>query len=411
MAPSRNDRTDSAEDIAALMEEILVDYGEDEQLWAFLQAFEDSVSLPADAFVVGEPVAITKIDYDGNVRRGLTASCREETGTKHVMALSDVVFSEDTEAARHVAAYRKWLGLEPLPKTASPVASREKHHKVADEDVDLSGPVKLIVLWIKEPTARCRIPGTERHITLRTARVGSLLPGEMVTVRPQKFWRYAGHPYLSGEIESHHIDVPLLGLTPLRLYERGMWNPAAEYWGEPNDFLSEWAVPIIACGPRPTFEMEQVLPGRTSSGTFDDPIMQSIELKEAGDLGEARRILTEVLSSELRCLDAHAHLGNMSFDVLPKDSIRHYEMGLRIGELSLGKDFDGLLPWGWIDNRPYLRCLHGYGLCLWRLERLREAEQIFQRMLWLNPSDNQGARFLLADLKSGKPWEAAYSKS
>jgi hypothetical protein len=27
--------------------------------------------------------------------------------------------------------------------------------------------------------------------------------------------------------------------------------------------------------------------------------------------------------------------------------------------------FDGVLPWGQIDNRPFLRCMHGFGLCLW----------------------------------------------
>jgi hypothetical protein len=60
--------------------------------------------------------------------------------------------------------------------------------------------------------------------------------------------------------------------------------------------------------------------------------------------------------------------------------------------------------WGWIDNRPFLRCLHGYGLCLWRLDRVEEAARVFGRMLWLNPSDNQGVRFLIDDIATGRPW-------
>jgi Flp pilus assembly protein TadD len=78
-----------------------------------------------------------------------------------------------------------------------------------------------------------------------------------------------------------------------------------------------------------------------------------------------------------------------------------------IGALSLGDSFEGLLPWGFIDNRPFLRCLHGYGLCLWRLGRGEEAEAVFNRMLWLNPSDNQGARFLLAAVRDGEEWKAS----
>jgi len=76
-----------------------------------------------------------------------------------------------------------------------------------------------------------------------------------------------------------------------------------------------------------------------------------------------------------------------------------------IGELSLPPDFNGLLPWGHIDNRPFLRCLHGYGLSLWRLSRLDEAERVFERMLGLNPTDNQGARFLIDEVRAKTAWE------
>ena len=89
--------------------------GDDEKLWAFRQAFEDDAPLPSDGFVIGEPVSVTEIDYDGNERRGLTARCRREDGAEHVVAAADVVFPQGSRGARHVAAYRKWLGLDPYP--------------------------------------------------------------------------------------------------------------------------------------------------------------------------------------------------------------------------------------------------------------------------------------------------------
>ncbi len=49
--------------------------------------------------------------------------------------------------------------------------------------------------------------------------------------------------------------------------------------------------------------------------------------------------------------------------------------------------------------------MKGYGLCLWRLGRFDEAERVFEKMLWLNPSDNQGVRFLLEDVRARKAWE------
>ncbi len=86
----RDDR--SLADLDELIEEITVDSGgDDEALWAFRQAFEDHVALPSDGFVIGEPVSVIEFDYDGNERRGLTARCRREDGSEHVVAASDVV--------------------------------------------------------------------------------------------------------------------------------------------------------------------------------------------------------------------------------------------------------------------------------------------------------------------------------
>jgi hypothetical protein len=49
--------------------------------------------------------------------------------------------------------------------------------------------------------------------------------------------------------------------------------------------------------------------------------------------------------------------------------------------------------------------MHGYGLCLWRLGRFWEAKGIFERMLWMNPSDNQGVRFVLPQVRTKRVWE------
>jgi len=233
-----------------------------------------------------------------------------------------------------------------------------------------------------------------------------VVPGEIVTVKPRKQWTYAGHPYLSGEIESTRLEVRALGLVPLRLEKVGTWDPKEHYWGEENEPIEEWAKPIIARGPRPEFEMEQVLPGQDPDDPFADPITESNDLKDAGERVEAHRILMELCPADLRCLDAHAHLGNFVFDHSPEEAIRHYEVGLRIGELSLGNGFEGVLLWGHVDNRPFLRCMHGYGLCLWRLGRHDEAGRVFERMLWLNPSDNQGVRCVVEEVGAGKAWEA-----
>ena len=264
-----------------------------------------------------------------------------------------------------------------------------------------------MVLSVKQKAARCRLLGSGGEITLRATRLWDVVPGEIAVVQPHKQWTYAGNPYLSGEIESKRLDVGALDLVPLKLETRGVWDPAQEYWGEEGEPIAKWAKPIIARGRRPEFEMEQVLPGMDPDDPDPDadPIGQAVDRNDAGDREGAYKILMDLCQADLRCLDAHAHLGNMVFDGRPEDAIRHYEVGFRIGELSLGKHFDGVLPWGWIDNRPFLRCMHGFGLCLWRLGRFEEAGRVFDRMLWLNPSDNQGVRFLVSDVGAGIAWE------
>jgi hypothetical protein len=398
-------------DLDSLIDEIIVDaYGEDEQLWAFRQAIEDEVDLPADAFVIGEPVSVLRIDYEGNPLRGLHAVCRKQDGVEHVVAFVDVSFPDGTRAARYHAAYRQWLGLEPVACVHERKLQKPKRHKAVNDDINADRPVDLIVLSVKKQAGRCRLLGSERELTLRCRGMWNQVPGEIIRVRVGKQWRYAGHPYLSGEIEARRIDIPALGLVPLRLEECGMWDPEEEYWGEEGEPIPDWALPIIDRGQRPLFEMEQVIPGADPEDPFDDPITRSNDLKTAGDFGEARRILMDLTASDLRCLDAHCHLGNLVFDHWPEDALRHYAIGKAIGELSLGEDFDGVLSWGLIDNRPYIRCLYGYGLCRWRLGDSKEAGGIFERLLWLSPSDNLGARFLLEDVEVGKSWEAQYGR-
>jgi hypothetical protein len=259
---------------------------------------------------------------------------------------------------------------------------------------------------VKQKAARCRLRESAHTVTLRAGRLWDVVPGEIAVVRPRKHGSYADNPYLSGEIESTRIDVQALGLAPLKLEERGRWDPAEHYWGEEGEPIENWAKPIIAWGSRMEFEMQQVLPGADAEDPFSDPIIESNDRTDGGDIEGANKILMDLCQADLRCLDAHAHLGNLVFDHWPKLAIRHYGVGFRIGELSFGESFDGLLPWGWIDNRPFLRCMNGFGLCLWRLSRFEEAENIFKRMLWLNPSDNQGVRFLIDDVCAGVAWQS-----
>lgn len=257
--------------------------------------------------------------------------------------------------------------------------------------------VDVIILQGTSKGAWCRRVGQAEKISLATG-IEKVVPGETWTVKVKKAWRFGGQ-FLSGDVVGKRIDVGALGLKKLRLEDYGPWDPETNFYREPGGKLPAWAVPIVERGVRTSFEM-QVTADRY------EWLDRAIDLRDAGDWGGARELLMKLLGKDLRALDAHAHLGNWAFEgkYFDKDAIRHFEVGVRIGEHSLGADFDGVLPWGLIDNRPFLRCLHGYALCLWRMGDFEAAARELERLLWLNPDDNQGARYCLEDVKGGRAW-------
>ena len=163
-------------------------------------------------------------------------------------------------------------------------------------------------------------------------------------------------------------------------------------------------VEVIAVGPRMQYEFEQLLPGGDNPDP-GDPILDAVELRNRGYPDRARALLEGLVDWDERCIDAHAHLGGLAFgedDI--EEAQAHYATGVRIAEASLPDGFGGALGWAWIDNRPFLRCLHGLTISTWRLEQHTEALELCQALLWLNPADNQGAREVFPEIVAGAPW-------
>jgi tetratricopeptide (TPR) repeat protein len=208
--------------------------------------------------------------------------------------------------------------------------------------------------------------------------------------------------YPRGLIDPPEPIVPAGG--PLQLHERGVWDPAAEYWGEPGDTIAASTAQVIAGGPRMEYEFEQILPAR-GDPDHDDPIIEAMELRDRGDTAAAIELLGGLLERDARCLDAYAHLGLLAFN--PGDTqlaLGHYATGVQIAERSLPEPFNGALRWGWIDNRPFLRCLHGLALSAWRLGEHDSAETLCWALLWLSPGDNQGVSGILPEITAGARW-------
>lgn len=93
-----------------LVEQITVDAYGDEGYTSFCGAFEDHVDFPVPATVIGVDVMIVGVDFDGNERRGLTATVERDGRTWTVSLLDAEVPASEARFVRLVRAYRRWLG-------------------------------------------------------------------------------------------------------------------------------------------------------------------------------------------------------------------------------------------------------------------------------------------------------------
>lgn len=276
--------------------------------------------------------------------------------------------------------------------------------------------VELLVVAVERLNLRClRLP-ERKPVIFRPVR-GDEAEGEVLEVLPRKRWRFGHTDYLAGEIVGSRIDGAALSPLPLELYDRGLWDPQADFvwwWKEndddPDEELPEWVRALPRAGPRRKYEMQQVIPGADPED-LDDPITEAVDLAHAGGFDRAFKILRRCLEADQRCIDAYAHLGCYYFDDgrsewWTRKALKCYRAGVAVGERALPPGFDGLLPWGWVDNRPFLRALHGLGLCQWRLGDFAAARETFWRLLMLDPWDGVGARFLIGAVEAGRDYLA-----
>lgn len=290
---------------------------------------------------------------------------------------------------------KKIRGARPSKKGASASAARRR----VTTDLVAAQPREAVVVNTNLDSARLRLFGGEGEVTFRSPDLRDVVPGHVLTVVIEKRWTSRGgglrERHGGGRSDRHPRARARAAAARGRRADRR--DPYHRLWKK------------LTAKPRPAFEFDGVAWGALPGADVDDnPTCDAAELRELGREAEARALLMTVLAKDLRVLDAHAALGNMAFDAgRVERALVHYEIGLGIGELSLPAGVDIYLPWGLLYNRPFLRCVHGQALALWRLGRMAAAKRAFERLLSLNPDDNQGARFCWDDVRKGRSWEEA----
>ena len=120
-------------------------------------------------------------------------------------------------------------------------------------------------------------------------------------------------------------------------------------------------------------------------GVFVYPLAMGRVVEHFDELLENRRagVLSEtVYVRELKVLlemapdfiDGYAHLANSLFEQgKTKTALEVYRQGIAVGERVIPPNFKGTIEWADLDNRPFLRAMHGAALAYMRLRRHKEA--------------------------------------
>lgn len=137
---------------------------------------------------------------------------------------------------------------------------------------------------------------------------------------------------------------------------------------------------------------------KTTSASFesaDHVFDEGMEHWWQGDRRTALKSFRRALELDPQHADAHNHLGIASLHARKlKAAEQHFRAAADGGEAHVERD-GAKIPWGIVANRPYLRALGNLALTLAEQRKWPEALAIHQRMLKLNPNDNQGVRYLI----------------
>lgn len=124
----------------------------------------------------------------------------------------------------------------------------------------------------------------------------------------------------------------------------------------------------------------------------------AFDAMEAPTRAKRLALARKALAISPLCADAYSILAAEAASL--DDGIRLLRQAVEAGEKALGEaafEQDAGDFWGLIETRPYMRARQALAAALWEQGERDEAVDHYQDLLRLNPNDNQGIRYMLAD--------------
>lgn len=186
---------------------------------------------------------------------------------------------------------------------------------------------------------------------------------------------------LDGEMEAEPIIHYTVGTDPL-ITEFPNWKMFCRM--SDNDF--------------DTFEEAQAFMTQTMNKPFNPKDykqkaqVMAYEAYDATTEQERYRLAEQVLKQDPTNVDGL--LLKAAATAVQKEKQKLYQSAMKQGELLFDQDEEMDNPWRLVTNRPYMRAIFAYGVELYEQWAYVEAAHVFEKLLTMNPEDNQGARYL-----------------
>ncbi len=208
------------------------------------------------------------------------------------------------------------------------------------------------------------------------------------------------------QVPTHTDHVELAAKYPAGELPLADQPPQEMVWGEAEEEEAaeeEGAVPIdLRAMEGSMYQLTQELGGEAGTGDPKLDEAQDLMYQAWEETNPAKRIALahDALVLSPNCADAYVLLAEEEADTVSR-ALEYYQKGIEAGERALGPKYFKKNAgdfWALLETRPYMRAREGLANMLWRLNRKDEALGHYREMLRLNPSDNQGIRYILVDL-------------
>ena len=190
---------------------------------------------------------------------------------------------------------------------------------------------------------------------------------------------------------------------------------AGPVWVQGQTGLSSGAIRIVSRTMTISLDIREYSAVFRYPQEYDDCVERFDQVLEEWDAGRLNAKvyldrLRDLLAQHPWFIDVHAHIGSaLMWQGKTGLALAAYQKGIALGTAAIPQGYSGMIEWDNLENRPFLRAVHGATICHLRRRHWRKAIPLLENLLAWNPKDNQGIRYLIGSvyLRAGKLDEAS----